>query len=988
MPTRPVDSVIQHFLADPRPAGGDAPDGELLAVFLGGRDDAALAALVRRHAAMVWGVCRRILDHHDAEDAFQATFLVLVRKAAGVPRQAVAGWLYGVARQTAVRVRATTAKRRRRESQVANMPEPTAAEGRDGDLQSVLGEELGRLPGHYRGVVVLCDLEGLTRGEAARHLGIPEGSVASRLSRARTMLAKRLARRGFVFSGGPVAAARAAGPASASAPPALVASTIRNASLLAAGRAAGVVSAQVVALAEGVVKAMFAVRIRSSLAMLLVAGLALAGAAGLIYRARAGEPPAGQQPPAAGAQSAHVPARDAKDETLNLEEPVQAMRWSRDGSVMASLSTRESEVDGKKVTLSTFRVWDGRTGKLKLNHGEVEYPGFGTFDLSPDGKTLAVSSRHRIEVGDRVELYDAEKGTLLTTVEMDYGRSRPWFAFSPDSRTLAVCGFEFKDARPVGTVRLFGTAKGELRQKLFGHGGQVISVAFSSDGKCLAAGCSGGEITVWDAATGKIRTKLDAAGSIPALALSADGGLLAGGGSRGGRVWDSATGKSHELQAPEGEWRVNELAFSPDGRHVAGDGGLVKKGDRWLTRILVWDAATGKLRHEWLGLRGFAFTPDSKRLAILQDPKTVKLMGLGREQPVRGGQDVVPGRPQQAETDEDRIAGGWVVVNENSGRKGELWAIGEHQIVMNPTLFGYITRQYFHRLDAAKTPRQIDITVTNVHTAIGPDSPRGPNAKVLGVIKGIYSLDDAGELRLCLGEVGKDRPAAFPEKPKPGEVLVLHHYLKEERLKALIDKVLEAHGGEEKLAELQFTMTVKHSNGETQQYFVQPPKNFRWETTHPDRAGKRIVILFPEGRRWWTKEPNEAAKEFHLTGVEPLTVEGWYDYVKFFGPRQVLRLKDADHKVALLDEEVRIGGLAAVGVQVAGPHYNHKMYFDKETHLLLKSFGVNLREVTYGDYEKFDGVPVARKEKDGYFEPEVTDFKVVEKFGEKLFEQP
>jgi hypothetical protein len=205
----------------------------------------------------------------------------------------------------------------------------------------------------------------------------------------------------------------------------------------------------------------------------------------------------------------------------------------------------------------------------------------------------------------------------------------------------------------------------------------------------------------------------------------------------------------------------------------------------------------------------------------------------------------------------------------------------------------------------------------------------------------------------------------------------------------LIDKALAAHGGEDKLNKLtSFTMTVKHSNGETQHYFVQPPKNFRWETTHRDRTSKRIVILFPEGRRWWTKEPNGDAKEFIPTGIEPLRIEGWLDYVKFFGPRQVLRLKDADHKVTLLDEEAKIGDRAAVGVRVTGPHYNHKMYFDKETHLVLKSFGVNLREVTYSDYKTFDGIPIAQKEHDGHFEPEITDFRAVPKFDAKLFERP
>src|SRR5437879_5514095 len=147
MANSPLNMVIQHFLADSRPEGPGITDGELLAHFLSSRADDALAALVRRHAPMVWGVCCRLLhNHQDAEDAFQATFLVLVRKAADVPRQAVANWLYAVARQTAVRLRATAAKRGRRETQVVNMPEPTVAKVRDADWPAVVDEELSRLP--------------------------------------------------------------------------------------------------------------------------------------------------------------------------------------------------------------------------------------------------------------------------------------------------------------------------------------------------------------------------------------------------------------------------------------------------------------------------------------------------------------------------------------------------------------------------------------------------------------------------------------------------------------------------------------------------------------------------------------------------------------------------------------------------------------------------------------------------------------------------
>jgi RNA polymerase sigma factor (sigma-70 family) len=304
MATSPLNKVIQHVLADFGPGGGGMTDGELLVRFLKSRDQDAVAGLVRRHAPMVWGVCCRLLYRpQDAEDAFQATFLVLVKKAADVPRQAVANWLYGVARQTAVRLRATTAKRGRREMQVMNMPELEDRSQGSGvrspwdDVRPLLDLELGRLPDKYRGVIVLCDLEGMTRKEAARQLGIPEGSVASRLARARVMLAKRLTQRGVVFSGGSVTAVLSAG--SGSAPPALVASTIKAASLLAAGRAAGVVSAKVAALTDGVVKAMFTTKVKSVLAVVLVVA-ALAGATGLLYQTQAGEQPmAKEEQPAA-----------------------------------------------------------------------------------------------------------------------------------------------------------------------------------------------------------------------------------------------------------------------------------------------------------------------------------------------------------------------------------------------------------------------------------------------------------------------------------------------------------------------------------------------------------------------------------------------------------------------------------------------------------------------------------------------------------------
>src|SRR5262245_60854516 len=221
MPT----SVIEHI----RRVVGDGVglrDGELLGRYVDRRDDAALAALVNRHGPMVWGVCRRQLSHHDAEDAFQATFLV--RKAASIAqREAVGNWLYGVAHQTALQARRSAARRRAREVQVTEMPDAEAPQERWADLQPLLDEELSRLPDHYRTVIVLSDLEGRTRKEVAAQLGCPEGTVASRLVRARSMLAKRLTQRGVPLSGGALAVVLSQSTGSAVVPAAVVSSAIK-----------------------------------------------------------------------------------------------------------------------------------------------------------------------------------------------------------------------------------------------------------------------------------------------------------------------------------------------------------------------------------------------------------------------------------------------------------------------------------------------------------------------------------------------------------------------------------------------------------------------------------------------------------------------------------------------------------------------------------------------------------------------------------------
>jgi RNA polymerase sigma factor (sigma-70 family) len=277
MPTSPMSRALHRLrsallLAE----GADLTDEHLLDCFVSRREPGALEALVRRHGPMVWGVCRRTLrNHHDAEDAFQATFLVLARKAASIhPGAKVANWLYGVARQTALKARATRARRARRERPVTDMPEP-AAPGPDprSELRPLLDQELSRLPEKYRTVLVLCGLEGKAVKEAARQLGCPPGTVASRLARGRALLAKRLARHGLAVSAATLGAALSPKAASACVPAAVLSSTTRAMTACAAGQAAaGMISARVAALTQETVQAMFLTKLKIATAVVLAAG--------------------------------------------------------------------------------------------------------------------------------------------------------------------------------------------------------------------------------------------------------------------------------------------------------------------------------------------------------------------------------------------------------------------------------------------------------------------------------------------------------------------------------------------------------------------------------------------------------------------------------------------------------------------------------------------------------------------------------------------
>jgi RNA polymerase sigma factor (sigma-70 family) len=358
-----MSSLLRHIRRAALLSGAGAlADAQLLESFLTRRDEAAFEALLGRHGPMVLGVCRRVLrDPHAAEDAFQATFLVLVRKASTIrPRQMVGSWLYGVAYRTALKARALTMKRRVKEKdamQRARWVPP--ADDPPEELLAQLDAALSRLPEKYRVPIVLCELEGKRRKEVAAILGLPEGTVAWRVARAKKLLAKRLAR----FGAGALVAVLAGDAASACVPPSLMKGTARAALHLVGGQTlpAGVVSAQVVTLTEGVLKVMLLNKLKTAWVMVL-AVLVGAGAVGLTYRTAAAQP----QPGKLSDTSARARADDLEE--LRLE--VAALRKGLEAT-RARVKTLEAEVQTLRASRSPaggVNHVEGRRPKDEANY--------------------------------------------------------------------------------------------------------------------------------------------------------------------------------------------------------------------------------------------------------------------------------------------------------------------------------------------------------------------------------------------------------------------------------------------------------------------------------------------------------------------------------------------------------------------------------------------------------------------------------------------
>lgn len=380
--TRSLSATLQHlnrtFRAD---EAGAVPDAELVGRFVEARDEAAFTALVRRYGVLVFGVCQRVLRHEqDAEDAFQATFLVFARDAAAVQHAgAVGNWLYGVAHNVSRKARANRLRRAAKEQAAAETRPLETLPVVPSDLPELLDGELGALPERYRAPIVLCDLLGLTTQEAAAEVNCPPKTLGTRLLRARALLAGRLTRRGIALSVATLATAPGQ-TASAAVPPRLLDSTAQTAVAFTTGSAA--VSPTVAALTTGVSTVM----VYSSLKIAVLTSAIFLGAAlstvPVVRHLHAAHAPRAAQPATALASES---ATARTPITLN---DVHEFLW---GLIPWHAARAEDKKDDKKALSG---VWTKKDGETKIEFAEKK-----VLKISPHGKDEVILVLCEYELG-------------------------------------------------------------------------------------------------------------------------------------------------------------------------------------------------------------------------------------------------------------------------------------------------------------------------------------------------------------------------------------------------------------------------------------------------------------------------------------------------------------------------------------------------------------------------------------------------------------
>jgi RNA polymerase sigma factor (sigma-70 family) len=591
------------------PAGCN--DAELLGRFLSERDESAFELLVWRHGGMVFRVCRNLLGREaDAEDAFQATFLILARDARRIGRRSsLAGWLYRVARRVALRLR-----HNRKQAgpltiePAANGPEPADALVERERCDALL-DEIDRLPDRYRSAVVLCGLEGKTSSQAAGELGCPTGTIDSRLAWARERLRKRLARRGIA----PVVAIPAA-VVLAAAPSRLVAALPRHAAAMVRGgpaALAGTVSPNALTLLHGMSSMMIAKKLT-----LVSACLVLMALIGIGTNGRTDRPAAAQEP-----QDFTRKSELAADDGWHLKRTIKVA----DAPILSLMFTPSGKhvlatAGGKDAWFGKTAIWDVASGAQTIRWSGGSDSRVWTF--SPDGRFLLATER-----AGKAVMREVGTGKEVWELELKTPRGEYSLALSPDGKTLAV-------GERVGETFFFRlaasdkpVAAGEFLLRLTEPAAPVRSVAFSPDGTHLYTS-QGDKIVIWDAATGKALRTIESGAAQTQPLVSPDGkSVFAWWDSRVAKL-DLTTGKLLFTFRAANQ-TIAATALSPDGRLVA----VAAHGEKDGSDVLILDAQTGKQIARLTGhaqpVRTLAFSPDGKLLASGEDGGVIKIWERG-----------------------------------------------------------------------------------------------------------------------------------------------------------------------------------------------------------------------------------------------------------------------------------------------------------------------------------------------------------------------
>jgi RNA polymerase sigma factor (sigma-70 family) len=455
MATAQLDGLRQMF--DRVRDSADGGDGELLTRYRTLRDQDAFGSIVRRHAPMVLGVCRRVLrDHHAADDAFQATFLVLARKADAVrPPNRLGPWLYGVAYRTALKARGRAFRRRQVEHDFATSSGRTVSESRDADgddLRPLIDEQLNALPEKYRTPLVLCAIQGLNKSEAALQLGLPEGTVSSRLARARDMLRERLLRRGVVVPATAFALLVAPEALQAAVSPALAASAVSVAGSTA-------IPATILILSHEVIRSMTLLKLKFLGAVALSVSLAGGGLGLVALQAddkkpvQQGEKPAVQpEKPKPAKPDGDKPKPDAEKQKPDGQKPKpdpQKPKPEKPEKPGLKSSGRVASVDAKENTITLAFKGDG---------GIVE-------------KVVKVAPNAKVFVdGKEAKLADVPKNAMATFVAPGAKEGT-----LPEATEIRVSGPTF--AGPVKQIDSSSVTIGTKTDKTGGGGERVVKLA-------------------------------------------------------------------------------------------------------------------------------------------------------------------------------------------------------------------------------------------------------------------------------------------------------------------------------------------------------------------------------------------------------------------------------------------------------------------------------------------------------------------------------